>query len=56
VYRNLVALKQGADDALKQIEGKSLSQEQQVLVEKAKQFYGWYDYLDAYRLLRAVTQ
>ena len=56
VYHDLVALKQAADDALKQIEGKSIPQEHQALVEKAKQFYGWYDYLDAYRLLRVVTQ
>jgi hypothetical protein len=56
VYHDLVALKQAADDALKQIEGKSIPQEHQALVEKAKQFYEWYDYLDAYRLLRVVTQ
>jgi hypothetical protein len=56
VYHNLVALKQAADDALKGIEGKSLSAENQALIEKAKQFYGWYDYLDAYRLLRTATQ
>jgi hypothetical protein len=56
VYHTLVALKQAADDALKQIEGKTLSTEHQALVDKAKQFYGWYDYLDAYRLLRVAAQ
>jgi NMT1-like family len=56
VYHDLVALKQAADDARKQIEGKSLSAEHQALLEKAKQFYVWYDYLDAYRLLRVALQ
>jgi hypothetical protein len=56
VYHDLVALKQAADDALKQIEGKSISAEHQALIERAKQFYAWYDYLDAYRLLRLAMQ
>ncbi len=56
VYHNLVALRQGSDDLLKQAQGKSLSSENQALVKKAKQFYEWYDYLDSYRLLRAVVQ
>jgi NMT1-like family len=56
IYHDLVALKQAADEALKQTEGKNLSTEHQALVDKAKQFYGWYDYLDAYRLLRVATQ
>ncbi|MBV9275675.1 MAG: ABC transporter substrate-binding protein [Verrucomicrobia bacterium] len=56
VYHELLALKQAADDALQRVEGKSLSAENQALVEKAKQFHAWYDYLDAYRLLRAATQ
>ena len=56
VYHDLVGLKQAADDALKRIEGKSMPAEDQALVEKAKQFYAWYDYLDAYRLLRPATQ
>jgi ABC-type nitrate/sulfonate/bicarbonate transport system substrate-binding protein len=56
VYHDLVALKQAADDALKQIEAKNISAEHQALVEKAKQFYAWYDYLDAYRLLRVAMQ
>lgn len=56
VYHDLVALKQVSDDLLKRIEGKSLSAANQALVEKAKQFYAWYDYLDAYRLLRVAVQ
>jgi ABC-type nitrate/sulfonate/bicarbonate transport system substrate-binding protein len=56
VYHDLVALKQESDELLKQIEGKSLSATNQELVEKAKQFYAWYDYLDAYRLLRVAVK
>jgi len=56
VYHDLVALKQASDDLLKRIEGKSLSATNQAFLEKAKQFYAWYDYLDAYRLLRVAVQ
>jgi len=56
VYHDLVSLKQASDDLLKRIEGKSLSATNQALLEKAKQFYAWYDYLDAYRLLRVAVQ
>jgi len=54
VYHNLVALKQAADDLLKRTEGSNLSAQNQALLEKAKQFYAWQDYLDAYRLLRVA--
>lgn len=56
VYHDLVALKQASDNLLKQFEGKGLSAANQALVEQAKRFYTWYDYLDAYRLLRAAAQ
>jgi hypothetical protein len=56
VYHDLVALKQAADDLLKRAEGSNLSAQNQALLEKAKQFYAWYDYLDAYRLLRVAVQ
>ena len=56
IYHDLVALKQASDDLLKGIEGKTLSAANQALLEKAKQFYAWYDYLDAYRLLRVAVQ
>ncbi|MBV9104507.1 MAG: ABC transporter substrate-binding protein [Verrucomicrobia bacterium] len=56
VYHTLVAFKQASDDLLKQVQGKSPSAENQALIEKAKQFYTWYDYLDAYRLLRVANQ
>ena len=51
-----MALKQASDDLLKQLQDKSPSAENRTLIEKAKQFYAWYDYLDAYRLLRGANQ
>jgi hypothetical protein len=56
VYHDLVALKQASDDLLKQMQDKNLSAANQALVDKAKEFYAWYDYLDAYRLLRVAIQ
>jgi hypothetical protein len=40
---------------LKPLEGKSLSSAKKALVAKAKQFYGWYDFLDAYRFAKAAA-
>ena len=54
VYHDLVTLKEASDDLLKQAQSKSSANQAQV--EKAKQFYAWYDYLDAYRLLRVAVQ
>ena len=56
VYHDLVALKQASDDLLKQMQDKNLSAANQALVDKAKELYAWYDYLDAYRLLRVAIQ
>jgi ABC-type nitrate/sulfonate/bicarbonate transport system substrate-binding protein len=56
VYHDLVELKQASDGLMSDLSGKELSSDQQALVDKAKQYYGWYDYLDSYRLLRAAAQ
>ena len=56
VYHTLVALKQASDDLLKQSQDKTPSAENKSLIEKAKQYYAWYDYLDAYRLLREANK
>jgi ABC-type nitrate/sulfonate/bicarbonate transport system substrate-binding protein len=55
IYRDLVDLRAKSDQLMKQMEGKSLAPEKQSLVDKAKQFYAWFDYLDSYRLLRAAA-
>jgi ABC-type nitrate/sulfonate/bicarbonate transport system substrate-binding protein len=56
VYNDLIQLKDASDKLLQQAAGQKLAADKQALVNKARQFYGWYDYLDSYRLLRAATQ
>ncbi len=56
VYHTLVALKQASDDLLKPLQDKTPSAENKALIEKAKQYYAWYDYLDAYRFLREANK
>jgi hypothetical protein len=53
-YDALVGYQQKADALLKGLAGKKLSAAKQALVAKAKQYYGWYDFLDAYRLAKAA--
>lgn len=53
-YKALVGYKQKTDQLLQSLAGKKLSADKQALVTKAKQFYGWYDYLDAYRFAKAA--
>ena len=54
VYEALAALKKGSDQSLARLEGKKLPPDAQRILDKAKQYYGWYDYLDSYRLLKAI--
>jgi ABC-type nitrate/sulfonate/bicarbonate transport system substrate-binding protein len=54
VYEDLVALKKGSDETFASLEGKKLSADLQTTLDKAKQYYSWYDYLDSYRLLKAI--
>ena len=50
----MVDYKTKTDALFKQAEGKQLAADKQALLDKAKQFYGWYDFLDAYRLATAA--
>jgi len=50
IYKELVAYKQKADSLFQSAEGKQLTADRQQLLQKARQYYGWYDFLDAYRL------
>ena len=43
------------DALLKGLEGKDLSPDKKALVGKAKQYYEWFDFLDAYRLATAAA-
>jgi hypothetical protein len=56
IYSDLVQLKDASDKLLAKAEGLTLSADKHSLVNRAKQLYGWYDYLDSYRLLRAAVQ
>ena len=40
---------------LTELKGKTLAADKQALLDKAQQFYGWYDFLDAYRLATAAS-
>jgi hypothetical protein len=54
IYSDLGKLKTESDARLADLKGKTLTAAQQAAVDKAKQFYDWYDYLDSYRLLKTV--
>ncbi|MBV9289125.1 MAG: ABC transporter substrate-binding protein [Hyphomicrobiales bacterium] len=55
VYHDLVELKARSDKLMTEVKSASLSAEKQALVDKAKQYYAWFDYLDSYRLLREAA-
>jgi hypothetical protein len=54
MYEEMIDYKLKTDDLLKTAAGKQLSAEKQQLLEQARQFYGWYDYLDSFRLATAA--
>ena len=54
IYTDLSKLKGESDALLTGLKGKTLSPAQQSTIDKAKQFYDWYDYLDSYRLLKSI--
>jgi hypothetical protein len=39
-----------------QAEGQQLDEAKQQLLDQARQFYEWYDFLDAYRLATAALE
>jgi hypothetical protein len=54
IYTDLGKLKEESDALLATLKGKTLSPAQQSTVDRARQFYDWYDYLDSYRLLKSI--
>jgi hypothetical protein len=54
MYHELVAYKEKTDALLATAESATLSDEKKALIEKAKEFYGWYNFLDAFRLATAA--
>lgn len=54
-YRALADYKTKADGLLKSLAGKKLPADKRKLADQAKQFYGWFDFLDAYRLAKVAA-
>lgn len=54
-FKALVGYKTKTDGLLKTLAGKTLSADKQKLLAQAKQFYAWFDFLDAYRLATAAA-
>jgi hypothetical protein len=56
MYKELVSYKTRTDKLLKQAKGRKLSPAKQRLLSQARKYYGWYDFLDAYRFARAALR
>jgi len=55
IWHQMVDYRTKAGDLVKGLEGKSLDGGKQDLLTKAKQYFGWHDFLDAYRLASAAA-
>ncbi|MGH7037779.1 MAG: hypothetical protein ACREFQ_04760 [Stellaceae bacterium] len=55
IWHQMVDYRNKTDAMIKKLEKKHVTGDKEVLLAKAKQFYGWYDYLDAYRLALAAS-
>ncbi len=55
IWHQMVDYRDKADAIFKSLAGKALDAERQKLLTKARQYYEWFDFLDAYRLARAVA-
>lgn len=55
VWRLMKEYREKSGALIKDLEGKSLTGEKADLLARAKQFYDWFDYLDAYRLASAAA-
>ncbi|HEY3063111.1 MAG TPA: hypothetical protein VGL99_29400 [Chloroflexota bacterium] len=54
MYYEMVDYKNKTDGLFKTAESKQVSGDKKALLDKAKQFYNWYDYLDSFRLATAA--
>ena len=55
IWHQMVDYRNKADTLFKSLDGKTLNAEQQSLLAKAKQYYEWFDFLDAYRFAQAAS-
>lgn len=56
IYETLLWYQTQTDAILAALEKEELDDTKKALVEKAKQYYAWYDFLDAFRLAKAAAQ
>jgi ABC-type nitrate/sulfonate/bicarbonate transport system substrate-binding protein len=56
MYHEMVGYKEKAEALFAQAEGQQLDEAKQQLLDQARQFYDWYDFLDAYRLATAALE
>jgi hypothetical protein len=54
MYHDLVQYKTRTDALFDQAQGKQLSSDKQALLDKAHQYYDWYDFLDSFRCAQAA--
>ena len=55
IWKQMKDYQAKADGLLKGLEGKTLPRDKAELAAKAKQFYQWFDFLDAFRLAKAAA-
>ncbi|MGN6551926.1 MAG: hypothetical protein ACTHJ3_18800 [Pararhizobium sp.] len=55
MWQQLVDYRKQTDDLLGKLDKGSLPDQKKALVEQAQKYYGWRDYLDAYRFARAAA-
>ena len=55
IWKQMNDYKSKTDALLASVNGKSLPADKQALVVKARQYYGWFDYLDAFRFASAAA-
>jgi hypothetical protein len=55
IWHQMVDYRNKTDRIMKDLEGKTLGAAKQALLARAKRYYEWYDFLDAYRLALAAS-
>lgn len=55
IWHQMVDYRAKTDAILKSVEGKPVSSDRQAPLAKAKEYYDWFDFLDAYRLALAAS-
>jgi ABC-type nitrate/sulfonate/bicarbonate transport system substrate-binding protein len=56
IWKQVKGYRDKTDELLAKLAGQELGGDKRALVDKAKQYYEWYDFLDAYRLALAASR